>query len=96
MPDYWKIDKELVKRIASNAKLKLNDDEIENFTQQLSDVLGNFKKLDEVDTKNVKASFHPQEIKNVYRDDKAESWNWQPLANTKHKEGKYFKGPKIV
>ncbi len=96
MPDYWKIDKALVKRVADNARLKLTDEEVENFTKQLSDILTTFKKLDEVDTKNVKASFHPQEIKNVLREDKAEEWKWQPLANTKHKEEKYFKGPKII
>lgn len=96
MLDYWKIDKELVKRVADNARLKLTDKEIENFTKQLSDILSTFRKLDEVDTKNVKASFHPQEMKNVLRDDKPEEWKWQPLANTKHKEEKYFKGPKIV
>ncbi len=96
MPDYWKIDKELVKRVAENSKLKLTDEEMEKFTKQLSDVLTTFRKLDEVDTKDVKASFHPQEMKNVFRDDKAVDWKWQPLANTKHKEGKHFKGPKIV
>ena len=96
MADYWKIDKELVKRVADNARLDLTDEEIENFTKQLSDILITFKKLDEVDTKDVKASFHPMEIKNVYRDDKAVEWKWDPLANTKHKEGKHFKGPKII
>ena len=29
MPDYWKIDKHLVNRLAENAKLKLSDIEIE-------------------------------------------------------------------
>lgn len=96
MPDHWKIDKELVKRVADNARLNLTDEEIANFTKQLSDILTTFKKLDEVDTKDVKASFHPMEIKDVYRDDKAVEWKWDPLANTKHKEGKYFKGPKII
>lgn len=96
MPDYWKIDKALVKRVADNARLRLTDKEIENFTNQLSDILSTFKKLDDVDTKDVKASFHPQEMKNVLREDKVEEWEWKPLSNTKHKEEKYFKGPKIV
>ena len=96
MPDYWKIDKSLVKRVADNARLKLNDEELENFTNQLSEILKTFRKLDEVDTKNVKPSFHPIEMKNVIRDDKAEGWKWDPLANAKHKEERYFKGPKIV
>ena len=96
MPDYWKIDKHLVNRLAENAKLKLSDTEIEKFTVQLEDILKAFKSLDKVDTKNVKPSFHPQEISDVYREDKPEKFDWDPLANTKHKEGKNFKGPKII
>lgn len=94
--DYWKIDEELVKKVAGNAKLNLNEKEIKQFTQQLKDVLAAFKSLDEVDTDKVSPSFHPQEISDVYREDKAEKFDWEPLANTKHKENKYFKGPRIV
>ena len=96
MADYWKIDRELVKRVADNARLKLTDDEVEKFTKQLEDVLSSFKSLDEVNTDKIKPSFHPQEISDVYREDKAEKFDWEPLANTKHKEKKYFKGPRIV
>ncbi|MEM5797496.1 MAG: Asp-tRNA(Asn)/Glu-tRNA(Gln) amidotransferase subunit GatC [Candidatus Aenigmatarchaeota archaeon] len=96
MPDYWKIDGELIKRVADNARLKLTEEEIEKFTVQLKDVLQAFKSLDEVDTNDVKPSFHPQKISDVYREDESEKFSWEPLANTKHKEGKYFKGPRIV
>jgi aspartyl-tRNA(Asn)/glutamyl-tRNA(Gln) amidotransferase subunit C len=96
MVDYWKIDKRLVKSVADNARLKLTEQEIEKFTKQLEDILQAFKEIDKVNTDNVKPSFHPQEIKNVFREDKTKAWKWDPLANTKHKEKKYFKGPKIV
>lgn len=96
MADYWRIDKELVKRISDNARLNLSEEEIKNFTQQLEAVLSAFKNLDEVDTENTKPSFHPQEVSDVYREDKAGRFDWEPLANTKHKEKKYFKGPRIV
>ncbi|MBI2547200.1 MAG: Asp-tRNA(Asn)/Glu-tRNA(Gln) amidotransferase subunit GatC [Candidatus Aenigmarchaeota archaeon] len=85
-----------MERVSKNARLKLSEEETSKFTQQLKDVLGAFKSLDEVDTGNVKPSFHPQEISDVYREDKAEKFDWDPLSNTKHKEGKYFKGPRIV
>ncbi|MBI2084612.1 MAG: Asp-tRNA(Asn)/Glu-tRNA(Gln) amidotransferase subunit GatC [Candidatus Aenigmarchaeota archaeon] len=96
MADYWNIDRELVKRVSSNARLNLSDEELESFTSQLKEVLKAFKSLDEVNTEKVKPSFHPQEISDVYREDKAEKFDWDPLANTKHKEGKNFKGPKIL
>lgn len=96
MTDYWKVDKDLVKRVSSNSRLKLTDEEIEKFTSQLRDILHAFKSLDEVDTEKVKPSFHPQEISDVYREDKVEKFDWDPFANTKHKEKKYFKGPRII
>ena len=96
MTDYWKIDKELVNRVSGNARLKLSEEEIEKFAKQLEDILEAFKSLDEVSVEKVKPSFHPQEISDIYREDKAEKFDWDPLANTKHKEKKYFKGPKIV
>ena len=96
MTGYWKIDKELVKRVSNNARLRLSEEETEKFAKQLEDVLSAFKSLDEVDTSKVKPSFHPQEISDIYREDKAGKFNWNPLANTKHKEKKYFKGPRII
>lgn len=94
--DYWKIDEELIKRVAKNARLELTEQEIEKFTKQLEDILSAFKKINEVDTAKTEPSFHPQEIKNVMREDKAKKWEWDPLANTKQKENSYFKGPRAV
>lgn len=95
MPEI-KVDKKLVEHVADISRLKLSEQETEKFTQQLKDVLEAFKSLDEVDTDKVKPSFHPQEISDVYREDKAEKFDWDPLKNTKHKEKKYFKGPRII
>lgn len=94
--DYWKIDKKLVEHVAKIARLQLTDEEIKKFTQQLEGILQAFKAIDEVDTADVKPSFHPQELRNDWREDEVKPWRWQPLANTKHKEEKYFKGPRIV
>jgi aspartyl-tRNA(Asn)/glutamyl-tRNA(Gln) amidotransferase subunit C len=91
----WTIDGELLKRIVEVARLELTDEELEVFTGQLRVILDAFKKLDEVDTSGVEPSFHPKELKNVLRDDDAEPWSWDPLENTSHKKGRYFKGPRI-
>ena len=94
--NYWKIDEKLVKHVAKIARLSLTKQEIEKFSKQLENILQAFKEIDEVDISGVEPSFHPQELKNVWREDKAKPWKWDPLGNTKHKEKKYFKGPKIV
>lgn len=90
------INEKTVEHVARLARLKLSEEEIKKFTKQLSDVLEAFKILDKVDTKSKEPSFHPQEIKNVWREDAVESFKWDPLENTKHKEGKHFRGPRIV
>jgi aspartyl/glutamyl-tRNA(Asn/Gln) amidotransferase C subunit len=93
---YWKIDKKLVEDVSKIAKLKLKEGEIEKFTKELEDILKAFKKIDEVDTVHTKPSFHPREAVNVWREDRVKKWKWNALVNTKHKEKKYFKGPRIV
>ena len=59
------ITKELVKRVAEQSMLNLTDSEIEKLIPQLKEILETFSQLDKVDTKNVKPSFHPIEIKNI-------------------------------
>ncbi|MDP6457842.1 MAG: Asp-tRNA(Asn)/Glu-tRNA(Gln) amidotransferase subunit GatC [Candidatus Bathyarchaeota archaeon] len=95
MSDQWTIDKRLVRRIVKIARLDLSENEVEKFTEQLKEILGAFKRLDDVDTKGIEPSFHPQEISNVLRDDLVTPWCWNPLENTEHREGRHFKGPRI-
>ncbi len=94
--DKRKIDKNLVKKVADNSRLKLTDKEIEKFSKQLNDILSAFKELDNVDIKETKPSFHPQEISNIWRDDDVVDCKEDMLTNAKNKEDKYFKGPRIV
>ena len=94
--EYWKIDKELVQHVAKVSRLNLSEEEVEKFSKQLEDILQAFREIDKVDTAGVKPSFHPQPLCNDWREDKAKQWKWEPMANTKHKEDKQFKGPKIV
>ena len=96
MSDEWTIDISLVKRLAKSARLDLTDEELMRYTEQLKVILDAFKTLDEVDTENVKPSFHPVEIRNVLRDDSSEGWVWDPFGNSIHREEKRFRGPKIT
>ncbi len=96
MTDYWKINEELLKHICAAAKLELTEEEKEKYLKQLEEILQVFREIDEVDTSNTEPSFHPIKIKNSWREDIEERYEWDPLSNTRHKEDKYFKGPKIV
>jgi aspartyl-tRNA(Asn)/glutamyl-tRNA(Gln) amidotransferase subunit C len=85
----------MVRRVAEAARLNLTDEELERYEQQLKVILEAFRMLDEVDTEGVEPSFHPVELMDVLREDKASEWVWDPLANTEHKEDGYFRGPRI-
>jgi len=92
------IDKETVKHVATLARLNLTEEELEKFAKDFEGILEAFSSLDEVDTKDVKPSFHPIEMKNVMREDEKEESLTQEeaLANSEHKEDGMFKGPRAV
>ena len=93
-----KIDKELVEKIAKNARLKLTESEIKEFLPQLKEIIEYFAVIEKAPTKNLSPSFHPIEIKNVTREDITKKCLTQQeaLQNTKHKQDGYFKGPKTI
>lgn len=92
------LNKELIKKVADNAKLDLAPKEIAKFLPQLKEILEAFSKIDEVDTGKTKASMQPVELKNVLREDKPKKCLSQEeaLSNTEHKKDGYFKGPRVV
>jgi len=93
-----RVDKELLQHVAVIARLKLTDKEIKEFIPELKEILEAFSKLDKVDTKGIKPSFQPVEIKDVTREDKIEASLTQEeaLANSPNKKDGYFKGPRAV
>jgi len=65
-----KLTKKEVKKIASLAKIKLTDKEVEKFSKQLTSILDYVKKISEVDTKKINFKSHV-DIENIFRDDVA-------------------------
>ncbi|MHA1650268.1 MAG: Asp-tRNA(Asn)/Glu-tRNA(Gln) amidotransferase subunit GatC [Candidatus Helarchaeota archaeon] len=63
------ITKDQVEHIAWLARIKLTEEEKENYTKLFNDILDYFRKIDEVDTSNIDYTFHGVDIKNVFRDD---------------------------
>ena len=92
------INRELIIKVAKNARLSLSEEEITQFTDDFKNILSAFSELDELNTSKVKPSFHPIELKNVLREDNAkESVPVEEiLKNSKHKKNDYFLGPKAL
>ncbi len=92
------INKELIQKIAKNARLNLSEAEIKEFLPQLKEILSSFETLQELNTEKVKPSFQPLEIKNILRNDNPLPCKPQEeiLSNTQLKQDGYFKGPKAL
>ena len=89
---------DLVKKVAANARLKLKEEELKKFLEEMKDILGNFSKLSEVDTNNTLPSFHPIPVVNKTREDKiGKCLNREDaLSLTPHTKDGYFRGPKVL
>ncbi|MBS3167719.1 Asp-tRNA(Asn)/Glu-tRNA(Gln) amidotransferase subunit GatC [Candidatus Woesearchaeota archaeon] len=92
------INKELILKVAKNARLELTDQEIKEFLPQLKEVLNSFSELSKINTDKINPSFQPIDIKNKLREDQEEPSidNKELLKNTKHKKDNYFLGPKAI
>jgi len=60
-----------VRSIAELAKLDLTDDEIAQYAQQLSEILGYFEMLQKVDTSHIEPTASVLPVTNVLREDVA-------------------------
>ncbi len=93
-----KITRQEVEHVAKLARLELSEREKEMLTDQLSNILTHFEKLNQLDTKNVVPTSHVLDITNVMRDDApGESLPQErALANAPDKATGYYKVPKII
>ena len=93
-----KIDKKVVEYVAHLARLELQPEEIDLYTQQLDRILVYMDKLNSLDTTAVGASSHVIPMANVFRED-AVNHNFQPeeaVGNAPERKGTFFKVPPVI
>ncbi|PKL90303.1 MAG: Asp-tRNA(Asn)/Glu-tRNA(Gln) amidotransferase GatCAB subunit C [Ignavibacteriae bacterium HGW-Ignavibacteriae-2] len=92
------VSKKDVEYIANLARLEFSSSEIENFTDQLNQILQYVDKLNELDTDNIEPLSHPVENVNVFRDDilKPTVSRMEALKNAPEANDEFFKVPKII
>ncbi|KRN94798.1 Asp-tRNA(Asn)/Glu-tRNA(Gln) amidotransferase subunit GatC [Pediococcus stilesii] len=92
------ITKADVAHVASLAKLKFNDNELEKFTGQIEDIIDMVNTLNEVDTDNVKPTFNVTDQFNRMREDVAvRSGDKEALlANAPDTENGFIRVPAIL
>jgi aspartyl-tRNA(Asn)/glutamyl-tRNA(Gln) amidotransferase subunit C len=93
-----KIDQALVRKVAKLSRLELTDQEVEEFTDQLSAILDYMAKLNELDTTGVEPLAHCLPVNNLLREDRVKEslGTERTLANAPQRDGDFFKVPKIM
>jgi aspartyl-tRNA(Asn)/glutamyl-tRNA(Gln) amidotransferase subunit C len=93
-----KLSLEEVKHVAKLARLALDEEEIELFRRQLSDILTYIGKLNELDTSNVVPTSHVIDLSNVFREDEVRPGLSQEeaLAGAPEAADGFFRVPKII
>ena len=90
---------ETLEHISKLALLDLSEEEKNKLAKELGDILNYFKKLNDLDTTDVKPMTHPiKGLKNVFREDipwKSLS-NEEALKNAKNTKDGYFKASRVV
>lgn len=92
------VTKNEVKKIADLSKLEFNENELEEFTHEMNNILNYVEKLNELNTENINPLSHPIENANVFRSDelKGSTSTEEALKNAPEKTSEYFKVPKVI
>lgn len=64
----------MIKHVATLSRLEFNDDEIGEFTEQMSSIINMADQLSEVDTEGVPETVQVVDRDTVFREDKPEHW----------------------
>ncbi|MDU5081501.1 Asp-tRNA(Asn)/Glu-tRNA(Gln) amidotransferase subunit GatC [uncultured Tissierella sp.] len=92
------ISKEDVKHVASLAKLKFSEEEIDEFTDKFSEVLAYVEKLSQIDTENIEPTYQVYDYNQKLREDSVKEGlqREEVLQNAIEEQYGYFKILKIV
>lgn len=92
------LTREEVLHIARLARLRLTEEEVELYREQLGRILAYFKKLGELDTSEVEPTSHVLDVKNVWRADEPRPSVSQEeaLRNAPKKRDGYFEVPQVI
>ena len=89
------IDKKTIERIAKLGRLQISEKEAQEYSEQLSKVVGYFEQISSVDTKGVEPLVTPSDMKAFWREDIAKqeltpAGTTQAAVENHFPEGVYF------
>jgi aspartyl-tRNA(Asn)/glutamyl-tRNA(Gln) amidotransferase subunit C len=74
-----KLTRDDVLKLAQLARLDLTDDEVEEYSRELSEVLQYVEQLGDVDVSGLKPTNQVTGLTNVTRDDEVKSYGYEPM-----------------
>ena len=92
------LDKATVKNIATLARIRVEDDELETLADELSHILDWIEQLNEVDTDDVEPMTSVASMTAPLRPDEVNDGNYPDkiLANAPAPKGGFFTVPKVI
>ncbi len=93
-----KISNKDVKEVADLARLEIEEEQLDKFTNQFENILKFISKLDELNTDDVDSTSHVLDMPTPLREDKVEEWLSQDeaLKNAPQREDEFFGVPKVI
>ena len=93
-----KISKDQVSKVAKLARLKLNEEQIDNHAIQIEKILEYINQLEKIDTNNIPCTTRAIEVVNVLRTDSEKKYkNKEEILNlAPSREDNFYKVPKII
>ncbi|HNU92243.1 MAG TPA: Asp-tRNA(Asn)/Glu-tRNA(Gln) amidotransferase subunit GatC [Spirochaetota bacterium] len=67
------MDEKQILRVARLARLDLSEQEMSEYARQLNDILAYVRKIEEMETANVRPTDHIVDLHNVFREDRVQS-----------------------
>jgi aspartyl-tRNA(Asn)/glutamyl-tRNA(Gln) amidotransferase subunit C len=94
-----KLSRDDVLKLSRLSRLKLTEEEVERFRDELSKILNYVETLDKVDTENLEPTYQVTGLKNVMRDDEVKHYQAEAadlLKNAPAVEAGQFKVKRIL
>ena len=92
------ITSDKIKKLAALSKLSIADDEMDKYSEQLSDILDYVSELENVDTSDVEPLLNVLDQTNISKPDEPQPSITQKLAlkNAPKISGEFFQVPKVI